>query len=118
MEIMVNYSPQPGKATQNTYVERFNRSVRHDWLKLFIIKILEQAQDPAAQWLWHCKRDGLHTVNGGFLPRIKQHDILLDPLKIGGITASSKWEAYSVFQFVQSEILKPLIYPLRVMISH
>jgi putative transposase len=91
MEIMVNYSPQPGKATQNTYVERFNRSVRHDWLKLFIIKILEQAQDPAAQWLWHCKRDGLHTVNGGFLPRIKQHDILLDPLKIGGITPSESF---------------------------
>jgi len=24
--------PQPGKPQQNTYVERFNRTVRYDWL--------------------------------------------------------------------------------------
>jgi len=34
---------QPGKPTQNAYVERFNRTARHDWLNMFIFQSVEQA---------------------------------------------------------------------------
>jgi len=43
---------QPGKPTQNAYIERFNRTARHEWLDLNIFENLEQAQLLATQWLW------------------------------------------------------------------
>lgn len=35
---------QPGKPTQNAYVERFNRTVRHEWLDLHDFESVQQAQ--------------------------------------------------------------------------
>jgi putative transposase len=43
---------QPGKPTQNAYVERFNRTVRHEWLALHLFETIEQAQNQATEWLW------------------------------------------------------------------
>lgn len=43
---------QPGKPQQNAYVERYNRTVRHEWLDQYIIESIEEAQDQATQWLW------------------------------------------------------------------
>jgi putative transposase len=42
---------QPGKPQQNAYVERYNRTVRHEWLDQHIIESIEEAQDYATQWL-------------------------------------------------------------------
>ena len=36
---------QPGKPTQNAYVERFNRTVRHEWLDLHHFESVEHAQE-------------------------------------------------------------------------
>ncbi len=36
---------QPGKPHQNAYVERYNRTVRHEWLDQYIIDSIEEAQD-------------------------------------------------------------------------
>jgi len=35
---------QPGKPQQNAYVERYNRTVRHEWLDQYIIESIEEAQ--------------------------------------------------------------------------
>ncbi|GAA6139741.1 hypothetical protein NBRC116583_34880 [Arenicella sp. 4NH20-0111] len=35
---------QPGMPTQNAYVERFNRTVRHKWLDMHSFNSIEQAQ--------------------------------------------------------------------------
>jgi transposase InsO family protein len=35
---------QPGKPQQNAYVERYNRTVRHEWLDQYIIETIEEAQ--------------------------------------------------------------------------
>lgn len=43
---------QPGKPQQNAYVERYNRTVRHEWLDQYIIETIEEAQEFATQWLW------------------------------------------------------------------
>ena len=43
---------QPGKPNQNAYVERYNRTVRHEWLDMHAFESIEQAQLLATQWLW------------------------------------------------------------------
>ena len=43
---------QPGQPQQNAYIERYNRTVRHEWLDQYIIESIEEAQDHATQWLW------------------------------------------------------------------
>jgi len=60
---------QPGKPTQNAYIERFNRTVRHGWLNRHIFESVEQAQFLATQWLWEYNNLRPHTANGGLPPR-------------------------------------------------
>ena len=42
---------QPGKPTQNAYVERWNRTVRHEWLEMNEFKTIQEAQNTATSWL-------------------------------------------------------------------
>ena len=60
---------QPGKPTQNAYVERFNRTVRHEWLDLHSFNSIEHAQLLATQWLWTYNNERPHTAIGGIPPR-------------------------------------------------
>ena len=43
---------QPGKPQQNAYVERYNRTVRHEWLGLYIFETIEEVQQIVTEWLW------------------------------------------------------------------
>ncbi|TCL63218.1 integrase-like protein [Rhizobium sp. BK251] len=49
--IALNYI-QPGKPKQNAYIERYNRTVRHEWLDLYIFDSITEVQDIATEWLW------------------------------------------------------------------
>jgi putative transposase len=60
---------QPGKPTQNAYIERFNRTARHEWLDLHLFETIEQAQLLATQWLWTYNNERPHTAIGGVPPR-------------------------------------------------
>jgi putative transposase len=60
---------QPGKPTQNAYIERFNRTARHEWLDLHLFETVEQAQILATQWLWSYNNERPHTAIGGVSPR-------------------------------------------------
>lgn len=60
---------QPGKPTQNAYVERFNRTVRHEWLDMHAFVSIEHAQLLATQWLWTYSNERPHTSIGGIPPR-------------------------------------------------
>ena len=40
---------QPGQLQQNAYIERYNRTVRHEWLDQHIMETIEEAQDHATQ---------------------------------------------------------------------
>lgn len=59
---------QPGKPAQNAYVERFNRTVRHEWLDLTIFESIEHAQATATAWLWRYNAERPNTAIGGMTP--------------------------------------------------
>jgi|TARA_Y100001951_G_C11272819_1_gene259916 putative transposase len=60
---------QPGKPTQNAYIERFNRTVRHEWLDLHMFESVEQAQKLATEWLWIYNNERPNTAIGGIPPK-------------------------------------------------
>lgn len=59
---------QPGNPQQNAYVERYNRTVRYDWLSQRIFDSIEQVQDQATQWLWTYNNERPNMANGGLTP--------------------------------------------------
>ena len=62
---------QPGPPQQNAYIERYNRTVRHEWLDQYIIESIEEAQDHATQWLWTYNNDRPNMGIGGITPAMK-----------------------------------------------
>lgn len=62
---------QPGKPQQNAYVERYNRTVRHEWLDLYIFDNLEEVQLAATEWLWTYNNDRPNMGIGGITPAKK-----------------------------------------------
>ena len=83
MGIHIQYI-QPGKPQQNAYIERYNRTVRHEWLDQNIFETIEEAQEQATNWLWaynnpshglqanHCRAvDRPNMAIGGITPAMK-----------------------------------------------
>ncbi len=62
---------QPGQPQQNAYIERYNRTVRHEWLDQYIIESIEEAQDFATQWLWTYNNDRPNMGIGAITPAQK-----------------------------------------------
>ena len=62
---------QPGKPQQNAYVERYNRTVRHEWLDQYIFETIQEAQDYATDWLWTYNHDRPNMGIGGITPAQK-----------------------------------------------
>jgi putative transposase len=56
---------QPGKPQQNAYVERYNRTVRHEWLEMNEFNTIEEAQLTATQWLWTYNNERPNMAIGG-----------------------------------------------------
>ena len=53
------------------YIERYNRTVRHEKLDQYIIETIEEAQDHATQWLWTYNNDRPNMGIGGITPAMK-----------------------------------------------
>jgi putative transposase len=62
---------QPGKHQQNAYVERYNRTVRHEWLDLYIFETVEEVQQIATEWLWTYNNERPNMGIGGATPAMK-----------------------------------------------
>ena len=43
---------QPGNPQQNAYIERYNRTVRYDWLGQHLFRTLDELQRYATGWQW------------------------------------------------------------------
>jgi putative transposase len=60
---------QPGNPQQNAYVERFNRTVRYEWLSQYLWQDIEQVQDFATQWQWQYNHERPNMALGGITPK-------------------------------------------------
>lgn len=66
-QIRIEYI-QPGNPQQNAYVERFNRTVRYDWLNQYLFESIEQVQIEATRWLWTYNNERPNMAIGGITP--------------------------------------------------
>ena len=62
---------QPGNPQQNAYVERYNRTVRHEWLDMNEFHSIEEAQEEATRWLWTYNNERPNMGIGGITPAMK-----------------------------------------------
>ncbi len=42
----------PNNPQQNTYVERYNRTIRYSGLNQYLFDSIKEVQDHATKWLW------------------------------------------------------------------
>jgi len=59
---------QPGKPQQNAYIERYNRTVRTEWLGRYHFETIEEVQDHATRWLWTYNNERPNMGIGGMTP--------------------------------------------------
>ncbi len=62
---------QPGKPQQNAYVERYNRTVRYDWLGHYLFESITEVQDFATDWMWTYNHERPNMALGGITPKQK-----------------------------------------------
>ena len=62
---------QPGKPQQNAYIERYNRTVRYDWLGQYLFESIAEVQDHATRWLWTYNNERPNMALGGITPTMK-----------------------------------------------
>lgn len=62
---------QPGNPQQNGYVERYNRTVRYDWLAQYLFESIEEVQENATRWLWTYNNERPNMALGGITPTQK-----------------------------------------------
>jgi putative transposase len=62
---------QPGKPQQNAYVERYNRTVRYDWLSHYLFDTIQEVQAFATRWLWTYNYERPNMALGGITPQQK-----------------------------------------------
>jgi len=62
---------QPGNPQQNAYVERYNRTVRYDWLNQYLFHDISEVQEFATKWLWDYNNTRPNMAIGGITPKQK-----------------------------------------------
>ncbi len=62
---------QPGNPQQNAYVERYNRTVRYDWLNHYLFDSIEDVQNHATRWLWTYNNERPNMALNGITPMMK-----------------------------------------------
>ena len=67
-DICIKYIP-PGKPQQNAYVERYNRTVRYDWLRQYLFGSVAEVQEYATRWLWIYNHERPNRALGGITPK-------------------------------------------------
>jgi putative transposase len=69
-EVALQYI-QPGNPQQNAYIERYNRTVRYDWLAQYLFDCITEVQEYATQWLWTYNNERPNMALGGITPMQK-----------------------------------------------
>jgi len=53
-------------------VERYNRTVRYEWLNQYLFSSIAEVQDHATEWLWFYNNERPNKAIGGIPPKYKQ----------------------------------------------
>jgi len=59
------------RADAGAYIERYNRTVRGEWLGQYIFETIEEAQEQATEWLWTYNNERPNMGIGGMTPAMK-----------------------------------------------
>lgn len=59
---------QPEKPQQNACIERYNRTVRYDWLRQSLFSSLNELQEYATKWQWFYNNERPNMTLNGFTP--------------------------------------------------
>lgn len=59
---------QPGKPTQNAYIERFNRTVREELLSSYLFETIDDVEIYSTKWLWCYNNERPHSAIGSVPP--------------------------------------------------
>lgn len=62
---------QPGNLQQNAYIERYNRTVRYDWLSHYLFELIAEVQDCATDRMWTYNHERPNMALGGITPKQK-----------------------------------------------
>ena len=60
---------QPGKPQQNAYIERYNRTVRYDWLGQYLFESIAEVQEHGTNWIWTYNHERPNMALGGITPK-------------------------------------------------
>jgi len=53
---------------RNAYVERFNRTVRYEWLSQYLWRDLDEVREFATDWIWKYNHERPNMALGGITP--------------------------------------------------
>ena len=61
---------QPGQPNQNAFIERFNRTFRHEVLDAYVFESLEQVREISAEWMREYDEERPHDTLDGMPPSV------------------------------------------------
>ena len=67
----IQNSQESLRTLSKPYVERYNQTVRHEWLGQYVFNTIEEAQDHATRWLWTYNNERPNMAIGGITPAMK-----------------------------------------------
>jgi len=67
-QVMLDFI-QPGKPTQNSFIERFNRTYRTEVLNMYLFKEISEVRDITNNWIREYNEERPHTALGRLTPR-------------------------------------------------